>query len=123
MLIEHSTGLFYSRTPDYWLTYVSPQSRAFFDCEPDDATVCLREFIADNPANQISIERTEHAIQTGQSPPPYELELKTRKGRRLWVEVHESPVVEEGHISAIIGVLTNIDDRKRAERNFEICLR
>ena len=119
MLIEHSTGLFYSRTPDYWLTYVSPQSRAFFDCEPHEATVCWREFMADNPANQIGIERTEHAIQTGQSQPPYELELKTRKGRKLWVEVHESPVVEAGHTSAIIGVLTNIDDRKRTERNFE----
>jgi PAS domain S-box-containing protein len=75
--------------------------------------------ISDSPANKISQERTERAIQSGQPQPPYELELKTRKGRKLWVEVHESPVIENGMITAIVGVLTDINDRKRAERNFE----
>jgi PAS domain-containing protein len=88
MLIEHSTGLFYSHTSDHRLTYVSPQARVFFDCEPEDAMVSWQEFLTDNPANRIGIERTERAFQTGQSQPPYEPELKTRKGRRLWVEVH-----------------------------------
>jgi PAS domain S-box-containing protein len=119
MLIEHTTGLFYSRTPEHRLTYVSPQSRAFFDCEPNDALVSWQELVSDNAANEISIERIEKAIQTGQPQPSYELELKTRKGRKLWVEVHESPVLEDGRVAAIVGVLTDIDDRKRAERNFE----
>ncbi len=119
MLIEHTTGLFYSRTPNHRLTYVSPQSYAFFDCEPKDALVYWHEFISDHPANGTSIERIERAIKTGQPQSPYELELKTRKGRKLWVEVHESPVVKDGCVTAMVGVLTDIDDRKRAERNFE----
>jgi PAS domain S-box-containing protein len=119
MLIENSTGLFYSHTPDYRLNYVSPQARFFFDCEPEEALASWAEFLTDNPANRIGIERTERAVQTRQPQPPYELELKTRKGRRLWVEVHESPIVEEGRTTRIVGVATSIDDRKRTERNFE----
>jgi PAS domain S-box-containing protein len=114
MLIEHATGLFYYRTLDQRLTYVSPQSPAFFDCEPHEALTGWQEFMTDNPANAIVVERTEKAIQTGQPQPPYELELKTRKGRKLWVEVHESPVLEDGRITAIVGVLTSIDERRAA---------
>jgi PAS domain S-box-containing protein len=100
------------------LTYVSPQSRQFLDCEPEEALVPWQEFLTDNPENEISLLMKELAIRTRQRQPAYELELKTRKGRKLSVKVHESPVVEEGRTTAIVGVLTDITDRKRAAHQF-----
>lgn len=38
-IVEHSTNLFYLHTPDHILRYVSPQTRMFFDCEPEEALV------------------------------------------------------------------------------------
>ncbi len=115
-IIRHSSSMFYSHTPDHVLTYVSPQSRQILDCEPEEARVRWQEFLSDNPINLQGIEATERAIQTGLRQPPYELELITRKGRRIWVLVDESPVVRDEKTAAIVGSITDITERKRAEK-------
>lgn len=114
-IVEHSTNLFYSHTPDHVLTYVSPQSRTFFDCEPEEAIVKWTEFVTDNPINQEGYIMTQRAIETGRTQLQYELELLSKKGRKIWVEVHESPVVVNGRTVAIVGSLTNITEKKIAE--------
>ncbi len=116
-VVEHSTNLFYSHTTDNVLTYVSPQSRYYFDCEPKEAMVRWTEFITDNPINQKGIEATQRAIETGQIQPPYELELRTKKGRNVWVEVGEAPIVYKDETIGIVGALTDITERKKVEEN------
>ncbi|MBK8726539.1 MAG: PAS domain S-box protein [Holophagaceae bacterium] len=114
-IIEHSTQLFYSHTPDDLLTYVSPQAQAFFDTDPDDTLRPWTDFLTEHPANAIGVERTRAALETGRRQPPYELELRTKLGRKLWVEVQESPVLEAGRAVAIVGSLTDITESKRAQ--------
>lgn len=114
-IVEHSTNLFYTHTPDHVLTYVSPQSRTFFDCEPEEALVRWTEFVTDNPINQEGYTKTQRAIETGQRQPPYELELVGKKGTKIWVEVHESPIVVNGQTVAVVGSLTDVTEKKTAE--------
>ncbi|MGE5235357.1 MAG: PAS domain S-box protein [Acidobacteriota bacterium] len=114
-IVEHSTNLFYSHTPDHVLTYVSPQVREFFDCEPEEALIRWTEFATDNPINLAGFEATQRAIDTGQPQPDFELELVGRRGRRIWVSVNEAPVVRDGRTIAIVGALTDITQRRRAE--------
>ncbi len=114
-IVEHSTNLFYSHTPDHKLTYLSSQTRQFFDCEPHEAMTEWTNLVSDNPINKEGLEHTNRAIMTGQVQPPYELELTGTKGRIVWAEVHESPVVVDGKVIAIVGSLTNITRRKKSE--------
>jgi len=114
-IVEHSTNLFYMHTADHILTYMSPQSRQFFDCEPEEALVRWTEFISDNPVNRFAIEATQRAIDTGQRQPPYQVECIGRTGRKIWTEVNETPVVDNGKTVAVVGSLTDITERKRAE--------
>ena len=118
-IVEHSTNLFYMHTTDHLLTYVSPQSRQFFDCEPEEAMVRWMELITDNPVNRHAIEATQRAIDTGERQPPYQVECVGKKGRKIWVEVNETPLVENGTTVAVVGSLTNITERKRAESKIE----
>lgn len=118
-IVEHSTNLFYVHTVDHVLTYVSPQSRQFFDCEPDEALVRWTEFMTDNPVNRRAVEITQRAIDSGERQPSYQIECVSRKGRKLWVEVNETPVVEAGRTVAIVGSLTDITERRRAEQERE----
>jgi PAS domain S-box-containing protein len=74
------------------------------------------EFLADNPENERGIVLTQRAIDTGERQPPYELELKTKDGRQVWVQVNETPIVEGGRTVAIVGALTDITARKQAEQ-------
>ncbi|MEW6544631.1 MAG: PAS domain S-box protein [Nitrospirota bacterium] len=114
-IVEHSTNLFYSHTPDHVLTYLSPQARTYLGYDPAEARIRWTEFLTDNPCNQKGVELTQRAIDTGQAQPPYELELKTKDGRVICVEVHEAPVVRDGKTVAVVGSLTDITERKKAE--------
>ena len=113
-IVENSTNLFYMHTPEHVLTYVSPQSQKYFDCEPEEALINWTDFITDDPINQSAIEITQRAIDTGKRQPPYEVECIGRKGRKIWVEVNETPIVENGKTVAIVGSLTDITERKLA---------
>jgi len=114
-IIEHSTNLFYSHTTDHVLTYQSPQTRELLGCEPEEALVRWTDFVTDNPINQRGFEITQKAIDTGQRQPPYELEIIGVNGVKRWVEVNESPIVRDGRTVAIVGSLTDITERKRAD--------
>ncbi|HET8645752.1 MAG TPA: ATP-binding protein, partial [Vicinamibacteria bacterium] len=114
-ILEHSSNLFYSHGPDHVLNFVSPQARAFLDCTPEEALIKWTEFVPDTEVNARAFESTARALATGQRQPPYELELVTAAGRKVWVEVNEAPVVREGAVVAIVGALTDITDRKHAE--------
>jgi PAS domain S-box-containing protein len=116
-IVEHSTNLFYSHTPDHVVTYVSPRTQEFFGCEPEEAMVRWTELATDNPVNERGFEITQRAIDTGEAQPPYELEAKMMTGGTKWVEVREAPVVRDGRTVAIVGALTDITDRKRAEED------
>ncbi len=114
-IVEHSTNLFYSHTVEHELTYLSPQSREFLQCEPEEAMIRWTEFATDNPVNKKGFAITEKAIRTGKRQPPYELELVGKKGKNIWVKVDEAPVVENGKTVAIVGSLTDITERRKAE--------
>ncbi|MBP1619553.1 MAG: multi-sensor hybrid histidine kinase [Acidobacteria bacterium] len=114
-IVEHSSNLFYAHGPDHVLTYVSPQTRQFVDCEPEEALVSWTEFATDNPVNRAGFESTQRAIRTGEAQPVFELELVGRAGRRIWVEVNEAPVVRDGRVVAVVGALTDITARRQAE--------
>ncbi|MET0049223.1 MAG: EAL domain-containing protein [Sedimenticola sp.] len=112
-IVEYSSNLFYSHTDKHDLTYLSPQTRDFFDCEPDEAMRRWTEFTTDNPVNESGFEKTQLAIETGKRQSPYELELIGTKGRKIWVQVNEAPVVQDGKTICMVGALTDITERKR----------
>lgn len=114
-VIEHSTNLFYSHTAEHVLTFVSPQSRDVLDCEPEDALRRWTEFLTGHPDNQAGVAATERAIATGVRQPPYELQLRTARGRIIWVEVREAPLVRDGRTVAVVGALTDITQRRQVE--------
>ena len=116
-IIDNSTNLFYSHSPDHKLSFVSPQVRHYLGCEPEEAMREWTNFITDNPINRIGVERTQKAIETGERQPTYELELRRKDGSTLFVEVREAPVVENGKVVSVVGSLADISDRKIAERN------
>jgi len=116
-IVNNATNLFYSHTPDHQLIYISPQTREFFDCEPEEALGLWTNLATDHPINAVGVEITEQAIRTGVRQPPYELELAGKKGRKIRVEVREMPVTHNGKTEVIVGSLTDITARKKAEED------
>jgi len=114
-IIEHSTNMFYSHTPDHTLTYASPQVKAILGYTPDEFRMRWTELITDNPVNEKGIRLTEEAIRTGQAQAPYELEVCTKDEQKKWLEIHEAPVIVDGRTVGIVGAAADITSRKQAQ--------
>ena len=114
-IFEHSTNLFYSHDINHVLNYMSPQVKNILGYEVEEALIKWTEYASDNPINEIGFQKTIKAIETGVAQEPYELELVHKNGSKVWVEVREAPVVENGNTIAIVGSLDDITERKRAE--------
>ncbi len=114
-IFENSTSLYYSHTPDHILTYLSPQVEEVLGYTIEEALVKWTELATENPVNDRGFQHTVRAIETCRQQPPYELELVRKDGRKINVEVRESPLVENGKTTAIIGSIVDITTRKAAE--------
>jgi PAS domain S-box-containing protein len=115
-ILENSTNLFYSHTPDHILTYLSPQVEKFLGYTQEEAKVKWTQLVSDNPVNEIGFQNTVKAIETGKPQPAYYLEFVKKSGEKVWGEIRESPIVENGKTTAIVGSLTDITERKKAEQ-------
>ena len=111
-ILENSTNLFYSHTPDHQITYLSPQIKNILGYTQREACRKWTELASDNPINKIGLKYTEEAIKTGKTQLPYELELIHKNGHKVYVEVREAPIVKNGKTVAIVGALADITERK-----------
>ncbi len=118
-ILEYSTNLFYAHDINHVLTYVSPQVREFLGYEPEEAMRDWRNYLTDNPVNREGLARTERAIETGEAQPMHLLELAGKSGQRIWVEVREAPVAENGKTVAVVGSLTDVTERMLYERELQ----
>ena len=119
-IIEHSQELFYYHDTEHILKYVSPQSEKILGYTPQEMMRKWTELATDNPINNEGYDYTVKAIETGERQPPYTLELKTRAGKTVLVQVTESPVIDDdGNVVGIAGALEDITERKQAEEDLE----
>lgn len=118
-IIENSTNVFYTHTTENLILYMSPQVENLLGYTPAEVKIKWTEFLTDNPVNKTGIESTRLAIETGEQQPPYELELERKDGEKIWVEVRESPLMENDKVVSITGTLTDITERKQAREELK----
>jgi Amt family ammonium transporter len=118
-IVEHSSNMFYTRLPNGVFTYVSPQVRDFLDCEPHQALVPWTNFITEHAVNSEGLEIAKRAIATGLPQPVYNLELRGRHNRTIFVEVHEAPVTRDGVVVSLVGALVDITERHAIEQQLK----
>ena len=114
-IVENSTIVFYSHTPENELTYISPQVEEILGVPPEKVPARWTEFATDHPINERGVAITRRALETGERQPPYELELRHDSGRLVRVRVTEAPVVQNGKSVAMVGSLTDITETRKAE--------
>lgn len=118
-LIESGAQMYYTHTPDHRMVFVSPRIRDMFGCRPGEGKRTWTDYLTDHPMNASGLERTIRAVASGKREPPYRLEMATRDGRKIWVEVNEIPVVKSGKTVAVAGSLTDVTDKMLVEEGLE----
>ncbi|MCF8262783.1 MAG: PAS domain S-box protein [Melioribacteraceae bacterium] len=111
----NSTNMFYQHDTEHQITFVSPQVKDILGYTREEALINWTKLASDNPINKIGFEHTVKAIKTGIAQPTYQLELLHKNGIKVWVEVREVPVKENGKVTSIVGSLVDITESKAAE--------
>jgi PAS domain S-box-containing protein len=119
LFLESGSQMYYTHTPDHRMVFVSPRIRDMLGCRPGEGKRTWTDYLTDHPLNAQGLERTIRAVSSGKREPPYKLEMTTRDGRKIWVEVNEIPVMKSGKTVAIAGALLDITDRMLVEEGLE----
>jgi len=115
LLLESGNQMYYTHTPDHMIVFASPRIRDLLGCRPKEGKRTWTDYLTDHPMNASGLERTIRAVASGRREPPYRLEMSTRDGRKIWVEVNEIPVVKNGKTVAIAGAITDVTDKMAVE--------
>lgn len=115
LALESGNQMYYTHTPDHTMIFVSPRLRALLGCHPKDRIRTWTDYLTDNPINGAGLERTIKAIASGRREPPYRLEMSTRDGRIIRLEVNEIPLVKNGKTVLIAGSVTDVTEKVQVE--------
>jgi PAS domain S-box-containing protein len=115
LLLESGSQMYYTHTTDHTMVFVSPRIRDLLGCRPKEGKRTWTDYLTDHPMNASGLERTIRAVASGRREPPYRLEMATRDGRKIWVEVNEIPVVKNGKTVAIAGAISDVTDKMAVE--------
>jgi PAS domain S-box-containing protein len=115
LAIESGNQMYYTHTPDHTMMFVSPRLRTLLGCRPNDGKRIWTDYLTDNPMNGAGLERTIKAIASGRREPPYRLEMSTRDGRIIRLEVNEIPLVKNGKTVSIAGCVTDVTEKALVE--------
>ena len=107
--------LVYTHSVDGVFTYVSSGITRLLGYTPEEFSTHYTRYLTDHPVNREAMRSTDLSIR-GERQPPYEVEIFHKDGSRRWLEVVETPVVDErGRVEAVHGLARDISDLKRAE--------
>ncbi|MDP2796258.1 MAG: PAS domain-containing protein [Methanoregula sp.] len=115
LAIESGNQMYYTHTPDHTMMFVSPRLRALLGCHPKEGKRIWTDYLTDNPMNAAGLERTIRAVASGRREPPYRLEMRSRDGRIIRLEVNEIPLVKNGKTVSIAGCVTDITEKALVE--------
>ncbi|MFZ5940321.1 MAG: PAS domain S-box protein [Bacteroidota bacterium] len=121
-IIEHSREMHYVHDTRNVITFVSPQCRQILGYSPDELmNIRWTSLATRNELNREAALYTKRALETGKKQPLYPLELKRKDGRPIWVEVAESPLVDEnGKVVGIVGSLYDITKRRNNQETIRL---
>ncbi len=115
-IISHSNQLFYVHDQNNNVSYVSPQCYDFFGYTQEETMKNWNKLIIDNPANNKGLKTKQKAIHTKKKQPNYFLELQNKAGKNIWVEIDETPVFHENKGVIMVGSMTDITEKRKAEQ-------
>jgi PAS domain S-box-containing protein len=115
LVIESGNQMYYTHTPDHTMIFVSPRLRALLGCRPKEGKCTWTDYLTAHPMNAAGLERTIKAIASGRREPPYRLEMSSRDGRIIRLEVNEIPLVKNKKTVSIAGCVTDISEKVLVE--------
>jgi diguanylate cyclase (GGDEF)-like protein/PAS domain S-box-containing protein len=107
---------FFSRSAEGELTYISPKISEVLGYEPEEFKKNWKKYLTEHLTNKEVILRSEFPKYSGKHVKPYNVEIKSKSGENIWLDIHETPVLDAtGNVVQYHGLAIDYTARKIQE--------
>jgi len=107
---------FFARSSEGALTYISPKITEVLGYEPAEFKKNWRKYLTEHLTNKEMILRSEFPQYSGKHIKPYSVEIKSKTGEKVWLDIHETPVLDStGNVAKYHGLAIDYTTRKSQE--------
>ena len=107
---------FFARNAEGALTYISPKITEVLGYEPADFMKNWKKYLTEHLTNREMVLRSELPQYSGKHIKPYSVEIKSKMGENVWLDIHETPVLDRaGKVVKYQGLAIDYTTRKSQE--------
>lgn len=112
---------FFSRNAEGALTYISPKISKVLGYEPEEFKKNWKKYLTEHLTNKEVILRSEFPQFSGKHVKPYNVEIKSKSGEKIWLDIHEAPVLDPaGNVVKYNGLAIDNTARKAQENQLRM---
>jgi PAS domain S-box-containing protein len=113
-LVENLNEIVYALDKNATITYISPNVESIGGYKPEE--VIGKNFVEFVHPDDIMGRMEQFRKVFSGIDEPSEYRFLTKKGDAIWVRTNAKPLIKDGNVAGVMGVLTFITDLKEAER-------
>jgi len=114
-IFENANDAIFTHNPDGALTSLNRVGERLLGCTSEEALqLNVRDLVA--PECLAEAERITTRKLAGEDLPAHTLDVITRQGQRVTIEVNSRPIRRDGEVFGIQGIARDISERRRAEQ-------
>lgn len=120
-LVENLSGeyFFYTNDAQGNISYISPSATQMMGWTAEEMTGPYQPFITDHPINAQVGPLTEAALR-GEKQAPYLLQARHKDGSTRWLEMNETPVLnEQGEVIGLEGIGHNVTTQRQLQQDLQ----
>lgn len=111
---------FFIRNAEGSLTYINPKISKVLGYKPEEFRKNWKKYLTEHPTNKEVILKSEFQKLRGKHIKPYSMEIKNKSGEKIWLEVHEAPVLDlTGNVVKYHGLAIDYTARKAEQEKKE----
>jgi diguanylate cyclase (GGDEF)-like protein/PAS domain S-box-containing protein len=112
---------FFARNAEGALTYISPKISEVLGYEPEEFKKNWKKYLTEHLTNKEVILRSEFPKFSGKHIKPYNVEIKSKNGELVWLDIHEVPVLDPaGNVVKYNGLASGYTARKAQENQLRM---
>ncbi|NIQ00019.1 MAG: diguanylate cyclase [Nitrospinaceae bacterium] len=112
---------FFVRDAEGALTYISPKITEVLGYEPELFKKNWRKYLTEHLTNKEMILRAEFPQYSGKHIKPYSVEIKSKTGEKVWLDIHETPILDAaGNVTKYHGLAIDYTTRKTQENQLRM---
>ena len=112
---------FFARNAEGALIFISPKIKEVLGYEPDEFKKNWKRYLTDHLTNKEVILRSEFPQFSGKHIKPYNAEIKNKSGVKVWLGIHEVPVLDAaGNVVKYHGLAIDYTARKAQENELKM---